>query len=57
VTALAAGPEIVAVTTALTRQKFHETNLLDRINVVDDPPTPPAMVRHLISAHAPFLGG
>jgi hypothetical protein len=58
VTALAAGTEIVAATTtALTRQKFRETNLLDRINVVDDPRTPPAMVRHLISAHAHFLGG
>jgi HAD superfamily hydrolase (TIGR01509 family) len=35
--ALAAGTEIVAVTTDLTRQKFHDTNLLDRSHVVDDP--------------------
>jgi hypothetical protein len=43
--ALAVGTEIVVVTTDLTRQTFRETNLLDRINVVDDPRTPPATVR------------
>jgi beta-phosphoglucomutase-like phosphatase (HAD superfamily) len=48
--ALAAGAEIVAVTTDLTRQKFRDTNLLDRSHVVDDPRTLPKVVRHLISA-------
>jgi beta-phosphoglucomutase-like phosphatase (HAD superfamily) len=49
--ALAAGAEIVAVTTDLTRQKFRDTNLLDRSHVVDDPRTLPKVVRRLISAH------
>ena len=52
-----AGTEIVTVTTDLTSQKIRETNLLDRSHFVDDPPTPPAMVRHHISAHGQFLGG
>jgi beta-phosphoglucomutase len=50
--ALAAGTEIVAVTTDLTRQKFRDTNLLDRSHVVDDPRALPAVVRHLISVHS-----
>ena len=50
--ALAAGMELVAVTTELTRQKFRDTNLLERSHVVDDPRTLPAIVRHLLSAHA-----
>src|SRR5919202_1865884 len=49
--ALAAGVEIVAVTTDLTRQKFRDTNLLDRSHIVDDPRMLPAVVRHLITAH------
>jgi beta-phosphoglucomutase len=49
--ALAAGAEIVAVTTALTRQKFRDTNLLDRSHVVDDPSTLPAVVHHLLKVH------
>src|SRR5215217_854796 len=55
--ALAAGTEVVAVTTDLTSQKFRETNLLDRCHVVNDPRTPPAMVRHLISVHGKPPGG
>ena len=51
-----AGREIGDVTTDITSQKFRETNLLDRGHIVDDPRTPPAMVRHLISAHGQFLG-
>ena len=46
----AAGAEIVAVTTDLTRQKFRDTNLLDRSHIVDDPRMLPRVVRHLISA-------
>src|SRR5215212_7216142 len=43
--ALAAGAEIVAVTTDLTRPKVRDTNLLGRSHVVDDPRTLPAVVR------------
>jgi beta-phosphoglucomutase len=49
--ALAAGAEIVAVTTNLTRQRFRDTNLLERSHIVEDPRTLPTVVRHLISAH------
>ena len=55
--ALAAGTEIVAVTTDLTRQKFRDTELLDRSHVVDDPRVLPAVVRHLISVHGQPPGG
>ena len=55
--ALAAGAEIVAVTTDLTRQKFRDTNLLDRSHIVDDPRTLPTVVRRLISAHGQPLDG
>jgi HAD superfamily hydrolase (TIGR01509 family) len=55
--ALAAGAEIVAVTTDLTRQKFRDTNLLDRSHIVDNPRTLPTVVRYLISAHGQPLGG
>ena len=48
--ALAAGTEIVAVTTELTRQKFRDTDLLDRCHVVDDPRTLPEVVRRLVRA-------
>jgi beta-phosphoglucomutase-like phosphatase (HAD superfamily) len=54
--ALAAGAEIVAVTTYLTRQKFRDTNLLDRSHIVDDPRTLPEVVRRLISTHGQPLG-
>ncbi len=46
--ALAAGMEVVAVTTELTRQKFRDTDLLDRCRVVDDPRMLPTVVRRLI---------
>jgi beta-phosphoglucomutase len=49
--ALAAGAEIVAVTTDLTRKKFRDSNLLDRSHVVDDPRALPRVVRRLVSAH------
>lgn len=52
--ALAAGMEVIAVTTRLTRQKFRDTDLLDRSHVVDDPHTLPEVVRCLIrAAHKP----
>jgi beta-phosphoglucomutase len=46
--ALAAGMEAVAVTTELTRQKFRDTDILERSHIVDDPRTLPAVVRCLI---------
>jgi HAD superfamily hydrolase (TIGR01509 family) len=48
--ALAAGMEVIAVTTNLTRQKFRDTDLLDRSHVVDDPRTLPRAVHRLIGA-------
>jgi beta-phosphoglucomutase-like phosphatase (HAD superfamily) len=54
--ALAAGAEIIAVTTDLTRQKFRDTDLLDRSHIVDDARTLPEVVRRLISAHGQPLG-
>ena len=55
--ALAAGTEIVAVTTALTRQKFRDTNLLDHSHVVDDPSTLPVVVHRLLRVHGQPPGG
>ena len=46
--ALAAGMEVIAVTTELTRQKFRDTDLLDRCRVVEDPRMLPNVVRRLI---------
>jgi beta-phosphoglucomutase len=48
--ALAAGMEVIAVTTRLTRQKFRDTDLLDRSHVVDNPRTLPEVVHRLIGA-------
>jgi beta-phosphoglucomutase len=48
--ALAAGMEAIAVTTELTRQKFRDTDLLDRRWVVDDPRTLPTVVRRRLSS-------
>jgi hypothetical protein len=45
------------VTTDLTRQKFQNTNLLDRSHIVDDPRMLPKVVRHLISARGQPLEG
>lgn len=50
---LAAGMEVIAVTTDLTRQKFRDTDLNDRCLVVDDPGELPAAVRRVI----PDYGG
>ena len=48
--ALAAGIDVIAVTTELTRQKFRDTDLLDRSRVVEDPRSLPAVVRRRIEA-------
>jgi sugar-phosphatase len=45
--ALAAGAQAIAVTTDLTRQKFRDTDVLDRSHVVDDPKDLPELVRQL----------
>jgi HAD superfamily hydrolase (TIGR01509 family) len=55
--ALAAGAEVVAVTTDLTRQKFRDTDLLDRSHVVDDPRALPEVVRRLVGARGRPPGG
>jgi beta-phosphoglucomutase len=49
--ALAAGMDVIAITIELTRQKFRDTDLLDRSRVVDDPRSLPAVVRRRIAAH------
>jgi HAD superfamily hydrolase (TIGR01509 family) len=48
--ALAAGMEAIAVTTELTRQKFCDTDLLDRRWVVDDPRTLSTVLRRRLSS-------
>jgi HAD superfamily hydrolase (TIGR01509 family) len=50
--AVAAGMDVIAVTTPFTRQQFMEGDLLDRRLVVDDPNTLPDVVRQRIAAHA-----
>ncbi len=45
------------MTTDLTRQKFRDTNLLDRSHVVDDPSTLLEVVHRLIKAHGQPLDG
>jgi beta-phosphoglucomutase-like phosphatase (HAD superfamily) len=45
--ALAAGAQAIAVTTDLTRQKFRDSDVLDRSHVVDDPRDLPVLVRRL----------
>jgi beta-phosphoglucomutase len=49
--ALAAGMDVIAVTTVLTRQRFRDTDLLDRSRVVNDPRTLPTIVWRRIEAH------
>ncbi|MBC7939403.1 MAG: HAD family phosphatase [Chitinophagaceae bacterium] len=48
---LAAGMNVIAVTTPLTRQKFRDKELLSRCWVVDDPNTLPEVVRSRITLH------
>jgi hypothetical protein len=42
--------KVIAVTTELTRQKFCDTDLLDRRWVVDDPRTLPSVLRRRLSS-------
>ncbi len=48
---LAAGMEVIAVTTELTRRKFRDEDLLDRCRVVDSPRELPRVVRRVISEY------
>ncbi len=49
--ALAAGTNVIAVTTPLTRQQFRDRALLDRCWVVEDPDTLAGVVQRRIDAH------
>ncbi len=53
---LAAGMEVIAVTTVLTRQKFRDTSLLSRCRVVYDPRDLPVVVRRVISDYGKAPG-
>src|SRR5215210_4318403 len=48
---LAAGMDVIAITTELTRQKSRDTDLLDRSRVVDHPRTLPTIVRRRMEAY------
>lgn len=49
--ALAAGMDVVAVSTPFTRQRLHEADLLPPGHIVDDPSTLPDAVAHVIAHH------
>jgi beta-phosphoglucomutase len=49
--ALAAGMDVVAVSTPFTRQRLHEPGLLPTGHVVDDPAILPEVVAHVIAHH------
>ncbi len=49
--ALAAGMNVVAVSTPLTRQRLHESGLLFPNAIVDDPATLPEVVARVITEH------
>jgi beta-phosphoglucomutase len=48
---LAAGMNVVAVSTPLTRQRLHESELLPPQLIVDDPDILPQVVAHVIAHH------
>lgn len=50
--ALAAGMEVIAVTTPFTREQFRARDVLDRRWVVDNPDTLAAVVRRMLETHA-----
>ena len=49
--ALAAGMNVVAVSTPFTRQRLHETALIPPEHIVDDPSKMPEIVAHIIAHH------
>jgi beta-phosphoglucomutase-like phosphatase (HAD superfamily) len=48
---LAAGMDVVAVSTPFTRRRLHEAALLPSGHVVDDPATLPNVVAHIVAHH------
>ncbi|NJM08630.1 HAD family phosphatase [Candidatus Gracilibacteria bacterium] len=52
---LAAGMNVIAVTTALTKPRFRDSTLLNRCWIVDDPATLPDVVRWCIVRHEQFI--
>ena len=53
--ALAAGMDVVAVSTPFTRQRLHESGLLPPELIVDDPDLLPKVVSHVLAHHRPPL--
>jgi beta-phosphoglucomutase-like phosphatase (HAD superfamily) len=49
--ALAAGMNVVAVSTPFTRQRLHESGLLPPQHIVDDPGMLPDVIAHVIAHH------
>jgi len=49
--ALAAGMNVVAVSTSFTRRRLHESGLLPAQHIVDDPDKMPQVVSHVIAHH------
>ncbi len=49
--ALAAGMDVVAVSTPFTRQRLHVDSLLPVAHIVDDPSTLPEVVAHVVAHH------
>jgi beta-phosphoglucomutase len=54
---LAAGMNVIAVTTALTRPAFHERAMRERLWVVNDPATLPEVVRWCVLRHQEVAHG
>ena len=48
---LAAGMDVVAVSTPFTRQRLHESGLLPPGHIVDDPSALPGVVAHVVAHH------
>ena len=48
---LAAGMDVVAVSTPFTRQRLHESGLLPPGHIVDDPSALPGIVAHVVAHH------
>jgi beta-phosphoglucomutase-like phosphatase (HAD superfamily) len=49
--ALAAGMNVVAVSTPLTRQRLYESGLLPPQHIMDNPELLPTVVAHVIAHH------
>ena len=49
--ALAAGMDVVAVSTPFTQKRLHESGLIPAEHIVDDPALLPEVVAHVIAHH------